>query len=144
MLQTWAAIAALLVGGLGIQVPDLLMRPVKLLGNAAVPMMLLILGLQLAYSIQSLRSNVGSIVLASALRLLVAPVLAIPVAWVTGVEGLTYQACMLEASMPSGVTSTVIALEYDLEPDVVTGTVFFSTLFSALTLAVVISLIRMT
>jgi predicted permease len=138
----WAAVSAVVVGLLGIQVPDLLMRPIRLLGGGAVPMMLLILGLQLAHSVHSLRSNVGSILLASALRLLVAPVLAIPVAWVTGAEGLTYQACMLEASMPSGVTSTVIALEYDLEPDVVTGTVFFSTLLSALTLAVVISLIR--
>jgi predicted permease len=139
----WAAVSALVVGASGIQVPDLFMRPIKLLGGGAVPMMLVILGMQLAYSMQSLRSNVGSIVLASALRLLVAPILAIPVAWITGVAGLTYQACMLEASMPSGVTSTVIALEYDLDPDVVTGTVFFSTLLSALTLAVVISLIRM-
>jgi predicted permease len=140
----WAAVGALVVGGLGIQVPDLLMRPIKLLGGAAVPMMLLILGLQLANSVQSLRRSIGSILLASALRLLIAPVLAIPVAIVTGIEGLTYQACMLEASMPAGVTSTVISLEYDLEPEVVTGTVFFSTLCSAVTLAVVISLIRVT
>ena len=138
----WAAVGALVVGGLGVQVPDLPMRPIKLLGGAAVPMMLLILGLQLASSVQSLRRSMGSILLASALRLLIAPVLAIPVAMVTGIEGLTYQACMLEASMPAGVTSTVISLEYDLEPEVVTGTVFFSTLCSAVTLAVVISLIR--
>jgi predicted permease len=138
----WAAVSALLVGVLGIVVPDLLMRPIRLLGNAAVPMMLVILGLQLARSVRTLRSSVGSILLASALRLLVAPVLAIPVALATGLEGLTYQACMLEASMPAGVTSTVISLEYDLEPEVVTGTVFFSTLCSAFTLAVVISLIR--
>ena len=140
----WAAVGALLVGVLGIVVPDLLMRPIRLLGNTAVPMMLVILGLQLARSVHTLRSSVGSILLASALRLLVAPVLAIPVALATGLEGLTYQACMLEASMPAGVTSTVISLEYDLEPEVVTGTVFFSTLCSAVTLAVVISLIRVT
>jgi predicted permease len=138
----WAAVSALTLGGLGIRVPDLLMRPIALLGSAAVPLMLLILGLQLARSAQRLRGSVGSILLASALRLLVAPVLAIPLALATGIEGLTYQACMLEASMPSGVTSTVISLEYDLEPDIVTGTVFFSTLCSAFTLTVVISLIR--
>jgi predicted permease len=40
--------------------------------------------------------------------------------------------------MPAGVTSTILALEYDLEPEVVTGTVFVSTLFSALTLSLVI------
>jgi predicted permease len=138
----WAAVGALLVGVLRIVVPDLLMRPIRLLGNAAVPMMLVILGLQLARSVHTLRSSAGSILLASALRLLVAPVLAIPVALATGLEGLTYQACMLEASMPAGVTSTVISLEYDLEPEVVTGTVFLSTVCSAFTLAVVISLVK--
>ncbi len=139
----YAAVAALLVGTFErIRVPDVLMRPIQLLGNAAVPMMLLILGLQLARSVQSLRNRLGSIAIASALRLLVAPVIAIPVAWVTGVDGTTFQACMLEAGMPAGVTSTVLSLEFDLEPEVVTGTVFLSTLCSAATLAVLIAVIR--
>ena len=139
----YAAIAALIVSAFEqIRVPALLMRPIQLMGNAATPMMLLILGLQLVRSASSLKSRIGSIALASALRLVIAPVVAIPIAWVTGVSGQTFQTCMLEASMPSGVTSTVLSLEYDLEPEVVTGTVFFSTLCSAVTLAIVISVIR--
>lgn len=139
----YAAVAALIVSLIEqIRVPELLMRPIQLMGNAATPMMLLILGLQLVRSASSLKSHIGSIALASALRLVIAPVVAVPIAWVTGVDGQTFQACMLEAGMPSGVTSTVLSLEYDLEPDVVTGTVFFSTLCSAVTLAVVISVIR--
>lgn len=138
----YAAVAALVVGAFPqFQVPELLMRPIELLGRAAVPMMLLILGLQLARSANSLRHNVGSIALSSFLRLVVAPALALPVAWLTGVDGLTFQACMLEAGMPAGVTSTVLSLEYDLAPDLVTGTVFFSTLCSAFTLSVLVSVI---
>lgn len=139
----YATIGAIVVRAFPqIQVPELLMRPIELMGRAAVPMMLVILGLQLARSARSLRSRIGSIALASALRLLVAPIVALPVAWITGVDGLTFQACMLEAGMPSGVTSTVISLEYDLEPELVTGTVFFSTLCSATTLAILISVIK--
>jgi predicted permease len=138
----YAAVAALVVSAFPqLEVPDLLMRPIELLGRAAVPMMLLILGLQLARSVDSLRNSIGSIAWASALRLVVAPVLALPVAWLVGVRGLTFQACMLEAGMPAGVTSTVLSLEYDLAPELVTGTVFFSTLCSALSLSVLISLI---
>ncbi len=138
----YAAVAALVVGALPwLKVPELLMRPIELLGRAAVPMMLLILGLQLARSVDSLRKSFGSIVLASILRLVVAPALALPVAWLVGVDGLTFQACMLEAGMPAGVTSTVLSLEYDLAPELVTGTVFFSTLCSAFSLSVLISLI---
>lgn len=138
----YAAVAALVVSAVpGLVVPELVMRPIELLGRAAVPMMLLILGLQLARSFDSLRHSIGSILFASALRLIVAPALALPVAWLTGVEGLTFQACMLESGMPAGVTSTVLSLEYDLAPELVTGTVFFSTLCSALTLSVLISVI---
>jgi predicted permease len=138
----YAAILALIVGSSDrIQVPEILMGPIQLMGNAAVPMMLLILGLQLARSTETLRGRIGSIALASVLRLLVAPVIAIPVAWMTGVDGTTFQACVLEAGMPSGVTSTVLSLEYDLEPELVTGTVFLSTLCSAATLTVLILVI---
>jgi predicted permease len=138
----YAAVLALIVGSFErIQVPELLMGPIELMGRAAVPMMLLILGLQLVRSTQALRGQMGSIALASAMRLLIAPLIAVPVAWVTGVDGTTFQACMLEAGMPSGVTSTVLSLEYDLEPELVTGTVFLSTLCSAVTLTVLILVI---
>jgi len=139
----YATIGALVVNAVdAIVVPELIMRPIDLLGRAAVPMMLLILGLQLVRSAGTVRDHVASISIATALRLVVAPFLAAGVAVLTGVQGITYQTCMLEASMPSGVTSTVISLEYDLEPEAVTGTVFFSTLLSALTLSAVISVIR--
>ena len=135
----YATIAALVLNAIGtIEIPAVLMKPIELLGGAAVPMLLLVLGLQLVKSSGRLRRHAGTITVATVLRLLVAPVIAIGVTWLTGVQGITRRACMLEASMPAGVTSTILALEYDLEPEVVTGTVFVSTLFSALTLSIVI------
>lgn len=124
------------------RVPELFMRPVDLLGDAAVPTMLLVLGLQLVRGVSRMGANIKQIALAVALRLLAAPLLAYPVALVTGVEGSTFQACMLEASTPSGVTSTILALEYDLEPEAVAGTVLSSTLLSAFTLSILIAVIR--
>jgi predicted permease len=81
------------------------------------------------------------VTLATALRLVAAPLLALGAVRVTQVQGLTRQVCLLQSGMPSGVTGTILALEYDLEPEIVTSTVFFSTLCSALTLSVLISLI---
>ena len=43
--------------------------------------------------------------------------------------------------MPSAVFAVLIALEYDLLPDFVTTTVLFSTLASAVTLTVVLTLL---
>ena len=135
----YATIVALVLNAIGtIEIPAVLMKPIELLGGAAVPMLLLVLGLQLVKSAEKLRLHVSTITVATVLRLLVAPLIAIGVVWLTGVQGITRRACMLEASMPAGVTSTILALEYDLEPEVVTGTVFVSTLCSALTLSIVI------
>ncbi len=135
-----AAIVVMLVGQ--VQLPQLIARPIDLLSGAAIPLMLLILGMQLARSVSNLRGHLGAILIATAFRLIVAPIVAIPIVWLTGVQGVAYQACMLEASTPSGVTAIILALEYDLEPEAVTGTIFLSTLLSAITLSVVISIIR--
>jgi predicted permease len=139
--MVYASLAALAVSGFKLEVPELLMRPISLLGDAAVPAMLLILGMQLAHSVGALRANLGAMTLATVLRLVIAPLFALLIARVTQVQGLTRQACMVQSGMPSGVTGTILALEYDLEPEIVTSTVFFSTLCSALTLSVLISLI---
>jgi predicted permease len=138
----YATAAALLLNAFPqVHVPELLMQPIELLGRAAVPLMLLVLGLQLGRSAGTVRSHAASISLATVLRLLVAPVFAFVIARITRVQGVTWQASILEASMPAGVTSTIVALEYDLEPEAVTGTVFISTLCSAFTLSVLISIL---
>jgi predicted permease len=124
-----------------IHLPQVLLRPINLLAGAAVPSLLVILGMQLVRSVQGLRGRLGAIFVATAFRLLVAPLVAVPVAWLTGIADTTYRACMLEASMPSGVTSAILALEYDLEPETVTSTIFVSTLLSAVTLSILISVI---
>jgi predicted permease len=139
----YATVGAIVINALDrVQVPDMLWRPISLLADAAVPMMLLILGLQLARSVGGLRKHFASIALATTFRLLIAPFVALPVAWLTRVQGMTFRTCMLEASTPTGVTSTVLSLEYDLEPETVTATVFFSTVCSALTLSVLIAAVR--
>ena len=71
----YAAVAAGLLAALAVPVPVFVMRPVSLLSDAAVPMMLLVLGMQLAQADRpATLPVVGSATFA---RLLVAPVLAL-------------------------------------------------------------------
>jgi predicted permease len=51
-----------------------------------------------------------------------------------GISGPARQASVTEASMPSMVSSTVLATEYQLDSKLVTAIVFISTLLSPLTL----------
>jgi len=72
--------------------------------------------------------------LSVALRLLIAPVIALGLAALFGIQGFARQGSVTEASMPTMVSSTVLATEYQLDSKLVTAIVFISTLLSPLTL----------
>lgn len=115
-------------------------RGLETVGGAAVPVMLLLLGIQLARS--SLGRDLKRVSVATLLRLGLAPLLGLLVAAVIGLTGDTRRACVLEAGMPTAVTSVILSLEFDVLPEFVTGVVFLSTLLSPLSLTLLIALLR--
>jgi predicted permease len=56
--------------------------------------------------------------------------------------GPARQAAVLQASMPTAVVTTILALEFDVAPTFVTSTVFVTTVLSPLTLTVLIAYLR--
>ncbi|MCB8944135.1 MAG: AEC family transporter [Ardenticatenaceae bacterium] len=137
VLKTPALIAlvpALLVNGTGINAPLVVERVVGLLAAAMVPTMLVALGVQLAAT-KKVRFD-RDVLLATGIRLLVAPLLALALAGLFGLTGLERNAGVLQAGMPTAVLASIIALEYDLIPDFVTTTVLFSTIVSVVTLTI--------
>jgi hypothetical protein len=80
-------------------------------------------------------------VAASAVRLLVSPLLALALALPFGLSGIERSAGILQASMPVAILVSMIASEYDMQPAFVTALVLFSTLASLLTLGFVIALL---
>jgi malate permease and related proteins len=132
----YAVILAVLVYSLAISVPEPLLRAIEVTGDGAIPVMLIVLGMQVAdiRSLEGLRLAIP----ASLLRLLVAPLLAVVVAGWLGLQGVGRAASILEASMPSAVLATVIAAEFDLRQGMITSTVVLSTLLSLITLPVLI------
>lgn len=114
------------------QLPSGLDRTVTLLSNAAIPSMLVLLGMQLVNI--RLNGRLVPLILTSGLRLLVAPILAFGLARLFGMSGASFQAVMLESAMPVAVTNTILATEFDAEPTFVTAAVLVTTLLSPLTL----------
>jgi predicted permease len=133
----YGAVAAGLFVALAIPVPLFVMRPVALLSDAAVPMMLLVLGMQLAQVDRpTMLPVVGSATIA---RLLAAPLLAFAWAGLLGLSGAARQAAILQASTPAAVMTTILALEYAVAPRFVTSVVVTSTVLSPVTLALLIA-----
>jgi len=83
----------------------------------------------------------GDMLIASGLRLIGGPLLAFALVVPFGLTGLERGAGILQASMPTAVLASIIALEHDLLPEFVTPTVLFSTLISLVTLTVLMVVI---
>ena len=136
---TYALVAAGLVRLTGFSLPLPAERAVSLLSQAAVPVMLVILGLQMAQTRTWPRARLGLMLLACFLQLVVAPLVGLWLASLMGLRGPTYQAAILETAMPTAVITTILAVEYDLDSAFMTGTVLLSTLLSPLTLTPLIA-----
>jgi predicted permease len=76
---------------------------------------------------------------AAALQLVITPLVALLIAQWMGLTGISRQAAVLQASMPAAVATTVLAVEYDLDSALVSGTVALTTILSPLTLTPLIA-----
>lgn len=136
---TWAMVLAAILRLLGWAPPVGIMRGIELLADAAVPMVLIALGVQLA---QSRRLHLTRPVLtATALRTVGVPLLAVGVAFVLRMDPLSASSLVLACAMPTAVNVFMIAREYGSDPETAASTVALTTLLSIGTLALVIALL---
>jgi predicted permease len=137
MPSLYGVALALVVLAVGRPVPDAIMRPVALLSDAALPVMILVLGMQLERAVWPARP--GIVVWAVGISLLAAPLVALGLASLLGISGAARQAAVILSSMPVAVVTTILALEFELAPEFVTSAVFVSTIASPLTLTPLIA-----
>lgn len=105
----WATLAGIAINFLPIGLPISLDRGVELLGDAAIPVMLLSLGMQMR---RGWVWEIGPAALrATLLRLIAGPFIAYGVAGVLGLEALDTKVLVLSAAMPTAVTMFVVAVE---------------------------------
>ncbi len=136
----YASAAAVVVILTGVVTPSFLMRPIKLLGNAAIPVMILVLGMQLERAAKP--AGLRLVGLAVGLRLVVSALLGLLLAHFLGLGGAARQAGVLQSAMPVAVVTTILAVEFEVEPVFVTGVVFLSTILSPFTLTPLIALLK--
>lgn len=132
----FAVTLALIVYWMSISIPGPVMRGIELAGDAAIPTMLIVLGMQLA-NLRDL-SRLRLAIPASLIRLMIGPVVAVILASIVGIQGLSRSTAIIEASMPTAVINTILATEFEVRPGLITSTVVLSTLLSAFTIPLVI------
>jgi predicted permease len=129
----YAAILAIIVYRFNISLPAPLLRSLEVAGAGAIPVMLLVLGMQMADTNGRLSFRLAAP--AILVRLLLGPLVGLLMATLIGLQGLGRSTAIIEASMPPAVFTIILATEFDIKPTAVTNIVVLSTLLSPLTLA---------
>jgi malate permease and related proteins len=135
----YAATAGLLLNAANVAAPVTLMRSIDLLADAAIPAMLVLLGIQLRAA-PLVRAR-ELILQSMALRLFASPGIAWAICLLLGVSGVERNVLVLQAAMPSAVMTAVLATEFDAAPELVATIIFFSTAVSMVTLSFVLWLL---
>ena len=133
----YAIVIAFAIRAANLEIPGFISQPLGLTGDAAIPVMLLLVGIQLAGV--SFGKQARLICVATLVRLVGGAVVGIALATVMGLAGVTRQACIIEHSTPTGVMTGIMALEFGTEPELVTGVIFASTLASIATMTLLVA-----
>ena len=123
---------ALIINSLGWQLPLPVERSVSLLAGAAIPVLIVLMGIQLQNA--GWNGHPLALTVTSVLRLVAAPLFALALNLAFRLQGPAFQAGILESAMPTAVILTVLATEYDVDPSFVSTAVFTTTLLSPITI----------
>jgi len=134
--------AALLMRVGGLSLPEFVETPIIYMSDAFIGIALLTLGAQIgAIRWKIDRSMIQDIGLASLLRLVAGPLVAWGVVAALGIEGVIASALIVSSAVPTSLSSVLLAVEYDNEPDFASQAVLASTALSMLSVTVVIYLL---
>lgn len=131
-----AFIAALLVA-FGMHTPEMIARPITMVGNITVPAALMIIGSSMARL--PLREIIGSgkVYATSFLRLVIVPLSVYFLFRLCGVNTLINNINTVVIAMPVASFGTMFCMKYGRNPSLMTEATFITTLFSIITIPLI-------
>jgi predicted permease len=142
MPPIYAVASALLLRwwGVSLETPNVLgalLHGIDLISQATLPLLLMLLGMQLAQ--ETVIEDVPLTTTAVIIRLFASPLIAYGVAVALQLDALATNVVVLQASMPTAVNMVLYSLEFNARPKFVAGTVVITTLLSVVTLTILLT-----
>ncbi|MGK4004556.1 AEC family transporter [Sorangium sp. So ce1036] len=125
---------------LPIPLPSWLTRALDALGSATPTLVFLALGLSL--DLRSLRGRVRPLAAVAAVKLLLAPAVALGAAVALGLERPVSEVAVLQSAMPTSMVSVIIAARYGCDGPFAAATAVVTTLGALVSLPLVIEALR--
>lgn len=135
----YAALVGVAVREANLVVPGVLAKPITLLAQASIPIFLLLLGIQLASVLVSRKPL--PLLLGTIVKLAISPMIASILAHGLRLDPVSQQSLILAAATPTAVVTTMLAIEFDAEPQLVSSLTLVTTMLGMGTVPVVARLL---
>ncbi|MBE6501155.1 MAG: AEC family transporter [Methanobrevibacter thaueri] len=135
----WAVIFGLVFNFINIPIGPVLDNTINYLGQGAIPLIMVALGLSIDFS--AIKRSKSMIVFTSIMKLAFFPLVAFFVATQLGLIDLQFKISIVEAAMPSGMMSLLLAITYKLNYELTSDCILINTVISLITLPAIIMLL---
>ncbi|MBP1971527.1 putative permease [Virgibacillus natechei] len=141
MPTTYAALLAFIFQYFSLgPLPDSIHSTLAMVGDAAIPVMMIMLGMQLA-SITSINLNWQVITSSVILKMAVSPVIGFGFVYLLGLDPLIGSVIIIISAMPTAATTTMYAIEFDTEPELVSSITLVATLVSIVSITILLNIV---
>lgn|SRR5699024_28140 len=140
MPTTYAAMIAFIFHYFSVEIPEAVHSTMSMVGDAAIPVMMIVLGMQLG-SITGLKLNWQVVSSAVTLKMIVAPNVAALFVFMVDMDPIIASVLIIISAMPTAATTTMYAIEFDTEPELVSSITLISTLVSIVTLSILLNIV---
>lgn len=120
--------------------PENIYNAVSLVGDASIPLTMLVLGMQLAeIKLEHIRWGITNLGILT--RLILSPAIAYGITLILPVEPLLAKVMVVLGAMPSAAIMVMYSIEYDCDPQLVSAITLISTVASIVTLSILLTFI---
>jgi predicted permease len=138
--MNYVIIPAILMHEYQIKIPANFMKSIDLIGNATIPFIMLVLGMQLA-EVSLRKVDWKAVGIAGLIRLIVSPLMAYLLCILMSISNPLAAIIIIMAAMPSAANTTLYAIQFQTEPDLVSTVTLTSTVTSILTLTILLNMV---
>ena len=135
----WAVILGLILNFINVPIGPVLDNTVNYLGQGAIPLIMVTLGLSIDFS--ALKRSRAMIAFTSIMKLAFFPFIAFLLATYLGLVNLEHTVSVIEAAMPSGMMSLLLAITYKLDYEMTSDCILINTVISLITLPIIIMIL---
>ena len=135
----WAIFLGISFNLLNIPIGPVLENTIDYLGDGAIPLIMLSLGISI--DLEGIKRSKAMIIFTSIMKLAFFPLIAFIIVSFLGFVDLQFDVTIIEAAMPSGMLSLILAITYKLDFELTSDCILINTVFSLVTLPLIMMLI---